>query len=285
MESGRRPAETVTERPVASPTRPSRQHPTRGITVGHAPSPGWHTGAMSDVVRPDDEPPPPRDETTAGHAAVVAVILAAGGGRRYGGPTHKLLAELPATQRRPLETVASRAIAAARQASIGPVVVVTGALDGERLGLDAARRIDDRRDHADGDRSDDEPIVVHNPRWADGQMTSVRTGIDAARRIGADRIVVGLADQPGIEPDAWRRVAATVAAIAVATYDGRRGNPVALRSDIWPLLPVDGDEGARSIMRLRPELVVEVACSGSSHDIDTTEDLRRWQNNSSTNSP
>lgn len=189
---------------------------------------------------------------------VVAVVLAAGAGSRFRGPTHKLDATVGG------RAVVARAVETALAAGIGPVVVVTaGQL-----------------------RTDLHPSVVHviNDRWAEGQITSLRTGIEAADALGADAVVVGLGDQPFVTADAWRAVAATDAPIAVATYDGRRGHPVRLRRDVWPLLPETGDEGARSLMRLRPDLVAAVPCDGSPIDIDTVEDLRRWQNDSSTSS-
>jgi molybdenum cofactor cytidylyltransferase len=193
--------------------------------------------------------------------ATAAVILAAGAGSRWSGDGHKLSAELPATDTETSGTVFERALAHVIAARVGPVIVVTGA---------AADIVPVEHLH--------EVTVRHNPRWAEGQMTSLRTGLDAAGELGCDAVVVGLADQPFITPGAWRSVAATDAPIAVATYGGRRGNPVRLDSAVWALLPPDGDEGARSLMRVRPDLVREVPCTGSSADIDTEEDLRRWQN-------
>jgi molybdenum cofactor cytidylyltransferase len=49
---------------------------------------------------------------------------------------------------------------------------------------------------------------------------------------------------------------------------------------VWPLLPTDGDEGARSLLRSHPEWVCHVPCIGSLDtvaDIDTPEDLHRWK--------
>ncbi|MET0909588.1 MAG: nucleotidyltransferase family protein [Ilumatobacteraceae bacterium] len=204
--------------------------------------------------------------------SVAAVVLAGGSGSRFAtaghviGGGHKLDARLDATSVEPEESVAERALRHVLMAAIGPVVVITGKWsppdDFAIAGIDTA-----------GLR------FLHNPSWSAGQITSVRAGIDVVDGLGLDRAVLGLADQPFVSPDAWRTVATAPGPICVATYGGRRGNPVALDQSTWPLLPTTGDEGARALMRIRPDLVREVACSGSPADIDTAEDLHRWQNN------
>jgi CTP:molybdopterin cytidylyltransferase MocA len=101
-------------------------------------------------------------------------------------------------------------------------------------------------------------------------------GIREAQRLNASAVVVGLADQPFVTAEAWRRVAQAHTPIAVAAYFGRNGNPVRLHESIWELLPKSGDSGARDLIRLRPELVSQVDCPGSAADIDTQEDLAQW---------
>lgn len=182
---------------------------------------------------------------------VAAVLLAAGGGTRFAGKTHKLRARF---RGRPL---LCHAVAPIVEAGLD-LFVVTGAVPVDDLVPDTA-------------------TIVHNPDWEQGQATSVRAGIAAAAAAGHDAVVVGLGDQPFLTADAWRSVAASDAAMAVATYGGRAGHPVRLGAEVWPLLPALGEEVGRVVRRSRPELVREIPCPrGDASDIDTLEDLHRW---------
>lgn len=187
---------------------------------------------------------------------IVALILAAGAGSRFHAERHKLLSLLHGRR------VIDHAVAAVRQAiaegaPIDRIIVVSGAATLDPLPTDVQ--------------------VVHNPNWADGQATSLAVGIAAAQALGADAVVVGLGDQPFIDPAAWHAVTSSQATIAVATYSGSATRtPALIRREAWQHLPKTGDFGARHLISSRPELVEEVPCSGTPADIDTLEDLESW---------
>ena len=178
--------------------------------------------------------------------SVAAVVLAAGGSSRFRHGS-KLAAPF---RGRPL---VSWAVEAAVCAELDETIVVTGAAD-----LTVPPGV----------------TVIGNNDWADGLASSLARAIDACDR--HDAIVVALGDMPFITPEAWRALAASPSPIAVAIYDGRRSHPVRLAREVWGLLPRTGDEGARELMRRRPELVQEVPCAGRPVDIDTVEDLAEW---------
>ena len=183
--------------------------------------------------------------------SVAAVILAAGAGSRYAGDTHKLLAEIDG---RP---VISHVVDAARASEVDEVIVVGGAVD-----LDSF--------------VPDDVTLIHNEQWADGQATSLRAAVGYAESRRHDALVVGLGDSPGVTTEIWNKVAEVDADLASARYHGELRPPVRLSASMWASLPVSGDDGARALMRQRPDLVRPVPVDGDPRDIDTLEDLRRW---------
>ena len=183
-----------------------------------------------------------------------AVVLAAGAGSRFAGPDHKLLTPVRGV---PLIALS---VANALAAGLDETIVVEGAVPLASALADVRAGL----------------TLLTNEQWADGMATSLALAVDAAGAAGHEAIVVGLGDQPAVEAEAWMAVAAARSPIAVATYDGKRRNPVRLARDVWPLLDRTGDEGARTLMRRRPDLVGEVACRGVAADVDTVEDLTKW---------
>jgi CTP:molybdopterin cytidylyltransferase MocA len=190
-------------------------------------------------------------------SGVSAIVLAAGGGSRFGGG--KLLAKLGG------QPIIEAVLENLREAPVDEIIVIVGAEAGrlsevcERYGV----------------------RTVANEEWERGQATSVLAGLRAS---GGRAAVVLLGDQPFVGAEAVERLVAAFAEgakVAVATYGGKRRNPVLFSREVWPLLEAElaGDEGARSVLRRHPELVVEVPCEGVGDpvDVDTREDLRRLE--------
>ena len=187
---------------------------------------------------------------------VAIAILAAGRGSRLGGDVPKPLVEL---RGRPL---VAWALGAATVSSLRPIVLVVG-----------------HRGDAVARAATEGVVVVRSPRWRRGIARSLRAAVEALEpwaQVGA--VAVGLADQPLVGADAYRRLAGAYrggARLAVATYHGQRRNPVLLGRTMWPQARrLDGDEGARALMD--EDDVVEIDCTdtGSAADVDTLDDLR-----------
>jgi molybdenum cofactor cytidylyltransferase len=185
---------------------------------------------------------------------IAAIVLAAGASTRMG--RQKLT--LPMTGGRPLVRLTVEQVLAA---GLDEVVVVVGG-DAEAVAAALATL----------------PVrVVVNPRYADGQSTSLRVGLDALRP-GTDAAVVALGDQPLPDPDVIRRLVAafrtTGRPIAVPVYRDGRGNPVLFGATLFgELRGVTGDQGGRGVIARDPARVAEVPVDmAMPADIDTPED-------------
>ena len=184
-------------------------------------------------------------------------MLAAGRGLRFGGEIPKPLLELGG---RPLVL---HAIDAARGSGLAPLAVVVS---------------DDRTAAVVGGTETGAVLIVRNDAPERGISSSLHAALRAFEPDPSiDGVVVGLADQPLVGSDAYRRVAGALRGetqLAVATYGGVRGNPVLVGRAHWDeALALQGDEGARVLLRRHG--AVEVPCDGTGEptDIDTPEDL------------
>jgi len=209
-------------------------------------------GLLMEIVT---RPQPRAVETVAGRR-VAALVLAAGRSTRMGGP-NKLLADIGG---RPLVRIAAEE-ALASQAR--PVIVVTGH---EREGVEAALK--------------GMPVtLVHNPDFARGLSTSLKAGV-AAVPAEVDGVIVCLGDMPQVDAALIDRLIEAFdpehgALVVVPTIAGKRGNPVVWSRHFFSdLAAVEGDIGARHLIGIYPEAVVEVAVSAAAlTDIDTPDAL------------
>jgi CTP:molybdopterin cytidylyltransferase MocA len=192
---------------------------------------------------------------------IAAAVLAAGRGARFGGTTPKPLLEW---RGRPL---VAHALDAAVGSGLAPVLLVVG-----HRADDVAAVV------ADEPTAPGAIVTVRNDEWASGIGSSLVAALRwLLPRDDVHAVVVGLADQPLVGAAAYQRLARAYdggALLAVATYEGVRGNPVLLAREHWEeAMTLTGDEGARVL--LRRHAAVDVPCddTGSPIDVDTPADL------------
>lgn len=187
---------------------------------------------------------------------VAVAVLAAGRGSRLGNDAKPLAL----FHGRPL---VSWALDAAVASGLHPVWLVTG-YQGRHVAAAAPPGVD----------------IVHNRHWRSGIASSLRTALEAiAPYAEVNATCIGLADQPRVGAEAYQRLAAAHAhgaQIAVATYDGVRGNPVLLARSLWAEAnDLQGDVGARQLMQRHEVVEVPCADTGSAVDVDTPQDLEQ----------
>jgi len=226
-----------------------------GLPVSRADITGMGVGGllMEIVTRPQ-----PREEHKPETGRrVAAVVLAAGRSTRMGA-VNKMLAEIGG---KPLVRIAAEQAVASHAK---PVIVVTGH---EREKVETALKGLSVR-------------MVHNPDYAEGLGTSLKTGIAAVPE-EADAAIVCLGDMPQVDAALIDRLIGALdpergALIVVPTIDGRRGNPVVWsRRFFHDLMSVQGDIGARHLIGSYAEAVVEIPVTGAAAltDVDTPESL------------
>jgi molybdenum cofactor cytidylyltransferase len=185
---------------------------------------------------------------------IYCVVLAAGRSRRFG--RAKLLEDLLG------KPLLCHALEAAQTACAGRVCLVTG--------NDQAAIHDAGKEHAD--------LVVHNPDFASGIGSSIRSGVTACRR-HADALLIVLADQPLVTAAHLSRIISTwdgtTTGIVSSSYSGTDGPPALFgQSYFEQLATLSGDSGAKTVLHQHQTLVRSVSFEPGALDIDTPADLQ-----------
>jgi molybdenum cofactor cytidylyltransferase len=181
---------------------------------------------------------------------VAAIILAAGASIRLGEP--KQLITIHG------ETLLARTIRIAQESGVDQVFAVLGA-NSEVLRAQA---------HI--------ATILENPLWQQGMATSIHTGVRAASAF--DAILLLTCDQPAVTP--FHLAQLLVASeegkhIAASVYAERTGIPAIFPQKYFPdLLALEGDQGARNLLRAHQYEVVKVVLENGELDLDTPQSLQ-----------
>lgn len=194
---------------------------------------------------------------------IAAIVLAAGRASRFGAGADGVTKLVALDGGAPL---VRRVVEAARDAGLEPVIVVTGHARAQVLEALAGLEI----------------LEAYNARFADGIAGSLGVGLGATSA-DCDGALVLLGDMPRVTPSLARRLVdafrASPQADAVAPMRaGARGNPVLLARALFaPARALEGDEGARRLLRRADVNVVDVDVDdeGAFVDVDTREALAR----------
>jgi len=196
---------------------------------------------------------------------IAGILLAAGQATRYreaagaDGPATKLVAAYQG------KALVRHVAEAGLAAGLAPLVVVTG----------------HAREAVGAALADLALTFVHNADFATGMASSLRAGL-AQVPPDAPGVLVLLGDMPLVSSglisklvEAFAKHPQSVAVLPV--HEGVRGNPVLLSRAVFAqIMQLDGDAGARQVLRGRNADVIEVPVDEQAArlDVDTPAELR-----------
>lgn len=121
--------------------------------------------------------------------------------------------------------------------------------------------------------------VIDNPRWPEGQLSSLLAGLAAVDGSGVEAVLVALVDCPLVRAatvdallEAWRR---TRAPIVRPIHAGRHGHPVVFdRAVFEDLRAAPPDRGAKAVLQQHAGMVLDLPVddAGVLADVDTPAD-------------
>ncbi|WP_460638238.1 nucleotidyltransferase family protein [Larkinella harenae] len=164
-------------------------------------------------------------------------------------------------------TLLRRVVDSALSTPFRPVVVVVGAHKGQVV-----------------PQLDGLPVtIIDNQHWQQGLATSVKTGLAAVylTQKEIDAVLFLLTDQPHVDRGLLQQLVHVYEesgkGIVAASYAGSLGVPALFdRKYIHELLSLDGDAGAKKVIKNHPEDCAEVPFESGNIDLDTRQDVERF---------
>jgi len=118
-------------------------------------------------------------------------------------------------------------------------------------------------------------IVIYNPKWSFGLSESIKLGLRFFQDY--DAVLIVLADMPLLTQNTARKIISAYRAecsAVVPVYQGIRGNPVLISRVLFDeLKKLEGDIGAREILKNRKDVCFVEAGKEVTVDVDTETDL------------
>lgn len=124
--------------------------------------------------------------------------------------------------------------------------------------------------------------LVENPQWEEGIASSIRLGVEKtlARQPTTEHLLFLLSDQPFVTPSLIQTLVETQLTgdqpITACRYQRGSGVPVVLARNFFPeLQALQGDQGARRILKQHPDAIRMITFEKGDFDVDTPEDYER----------
>ena len=199
-----------------------------------------------------------RSMTGSENLKIGGIILAAGGSSRLGRPKQFLQFEGKTLLRRAAE---------AMDASVcDPVIAVLGA----------------ESETGTAEIGDLSVRSCVNPKWDTGMSSSIKLGLSEliALEPQIDAVVITLCDQPFVTAETIGRLVAkfqeTRKHLIAAKYDGVVGVPALFSREMFSALAkLEGDKGARDLLRDPDASIETIEIKEAAIDIDTPDDAGR----------
>jgi len=184
------------------------------------------------------------------------IILAAGSSSRMG--------ELKQLMKYKNKTLLQHIVGEAILAGLHPLICVTGY----------------QSDMIKNSLSDVNVMIVYNSHWAEGMGSGIAAGVRELKQSDVDSVILAVSDQPYVSAELFMtmidRKEQSGRGIAACSYAGTLGTPVLFgRNYFDQLMSLNGNEGAKNIVKSNLPDVCPVEFEKGKVDIDTKQDYEK----------